>query len=86
MRESDWSSDVCSSDLRFYRVEKARSSKSGGSGIGLAIVKDIMSLFGGYIEVKSKPGHGSTFTLVFPVRGEPESKENVEAEPSPPRK
>jgi two-component system phosphate regulon sensor histidine kinase PhoR len=71
---------------RFYRVEKARSSKSGGSGIGLAIVKDIMSLFGGYIEVKSKPGHGSTFTLVFPVRGEPESKENVEAEPSPPRK
>jgi len=53
---------------RFYRVEKARSSKTGGSGIGLAIVKDIMSLFGGSIEVRSAPGRGSTFTLLFPVQ------------------
>ena len=62
---------------RFYRVEKARSSKSGGSGIGLAIVKDIMSLFGGRIEVKSFPGRGSTFTLVFPLQGEPQAKESA---------
>jgi len=52
---------------RFYRIEKARSSKTGGSGIGLAIVKDIMSLFGGRVELRSAPGQGSTFTLVFPL-------------------
>ncbi len=52
---------------RFYRIEKARSSKTGGSGIGLAIVKDIMSLFGGSVELRSAPGEGSTFTLVFPL-------------------
>lgn len=52
---------------RFYRIEKARSSKTGGSGIGLAIVKEIMSLFGGSVELRSAPGEGSTFTLVFPL-------------------
>jgi len=67
---------------RFYRVEKARSSKTGGSGIGLAIVKDIMSLFDGYVEVKSKVGSGSTFILVFPLRGELQSKENTNAQVS----
>lgn len=53
---------------RFYRVEKGRSSRTGGSGIGLAIVRDIMSLFGGVVRVNSEMGKGSTFTLEFPIQ------------------
>lgn len=53
---------------RFYRVEKGRSSRSGGSGIGLAIVRDIMSLFGGSVHVNSELGKGAAFTLEFPIQ------------------
>ncbi len=51
---------------RFYRVDKARSRESGGTGLGLSIVKHVMELHGGRVEVRSRPGIGSTFTLVFP--------------------
>jgi two-component system phosphate regulon sensor histidine kinase PhoR len=50
---------------RFYRVEKSRGSGAGGSGLGLALVKDIAAILGGRIEVESLPGAGSTFTLRF---------------------
>ena len=46
---------------RFYRVDKAR--KSGGTGLGLAIVKHIVKSFNGEIELKSKVGEGSCFTV-----------------------
>ena len=52
---------------RFYRVDKGRSRKAGGTGLGLAIVKHIMQAHGGGVDVKSKPGIGSTFTLTFPA-------------------
>ena len=52
---------------RFYRVDKARSRAAGGTGLGLAIVKHIAQAQGGSVEVESKPGLGSTFTLRFPV-------------------
>lgn len=50
---------------RFYRVDKARSRKSGGTGLGLAIVKHIAQAHGGYAEVESKPGVGSKFSIVL---------------------
>lgn len=53
---------------RFYRVDKARSRKAGGTGLGLAIVKHIMQAHAGTVEVVSKTGIGSTFTLVFPAK------------------
>ena len=52
---------------RFYRVDKARSRKSGGSGLGLSIVKNLVERNGGTISVESKLGEGSCFTVEFPV-------------------
>lgn len=53
---------------RFYRVDKARSRKGGGSGLGLSIVKHIIEVHGGYIDVRSQVGHGSTFYFTLPKR------------------
>ncbi|MBD3217168.1 MAG: HAMP domain-containing protein [candidate division Zixibacteria bacterium] len=52
---------------RFYLVDKARSRKLGGTGLGLAIVKHISQAHGGYPEVESTPGKGSTFSIHLPA-------------------
>ncbi len=51
---------------RFYRVDKARSRKVGGSGLGLSIVKHIIEVHGGYVDVRSQVGRGSTFIFTLP--------------------
>lgn len=51
----------------FYRVDKARSRRQGGSGLGLSIVKRLVDLYGGRIEVQSTLGQGTQFTLIFPA-------------------
>ena len=51
---------------RFYRVDKARSRKAGGSGLGLSIVKHIAAVHGGKVLVESETGKGSTFSMVLP--------------------
>ncbi|SIQ14910.1 two-component system histidine kinase PnpS [Peribacillus simplex] len=50
---------------RFYRIDKARSRDSGGTGIGLAIVKHIIEVHKGKINVESTPGTGTTFTVTL---------------------
>ncbi|MBX3422123.1 MAG: PAS domain-containing protein [Pirellulaceae bacterium] len=51
---------------RFFRVDPARSREMGGTGLGLSIVKHLVRSFDGRIELQSKPGLGSTFTVVLP--------------------
>jgi two-component system sensor histidine kinase SenX3 len=54
---------------RFYRVDKARSRVTGGTGLGLSIVRHVAQNHGGEVEVQSREGEGSTFTLVLPRGG-----------------
>ena len=52
---------------RFYRVDKARSRKSGGSGLGLSIVRNLVERNQGHIDIESTLGAGTTFTVTFPA-------------------
>ena len=52
---------------RFYRVDKSRSRETGGTGLGLAIVKHVLLRHGGYLDVRSEIGRGSTFSAVLPI-------------------
>jgi two-component system sensor histidine kinase SenX3 len=52
---------------RFFRIDQARSRTTGGTGLGLAIVKHVAANHGGDVQLWSKPGTGSTFTLRIPA-------------------
>lgn len=51
---------------RFYRIDDARNTKINGHGLGLSISKNFVESLGGRIKLKSKPGKGSTFSVIFP--------------------
>ncbi len=52
---------------RFYQVDDSHTRKGEGTGIGLAIIRELVKLLGGEISVKSDPGQGSEFKVVLPV-------------------
>jgi len=52
---------------RFYRVDKFRSHGEKGAGLGLSICQRIAELHGGKIEVQSKVGEGSIFSVILPI-------------------
>jgi two-component system OmpR family sensor kinase len=71
---------------RFYRVDKARSRKDGGIGLGLAICKSIVDAHGGQIAVTSSPDQGTQFEVLLPKRGStigemPREPESARLEP-----
>lgn len=73
LRVSDTGEGIDTEDLpriweRFYRSERTRfSDSSGGSGLGLALVKEVIEAMGGEVSVKSEPGAGSIFSLALPL-------------------
>jgi signal transduction histidine kinase/DNA-binding NarL/FixJ family response regulator len=70
---SDTGSGIPESELekifeRFHRVQNVQSRSQEGTGIGLAMVKELVKLHQGTIDVSSKVGHGSTFRISIPRR------------------
>lgn len=68
---ADTGSGIAPEDLphvfdRFWRAEKSRSRRTGGSGLGLPIVRHLVAAHGGTVDVASEPGKGSVFTLRLP--------------------
>jgi signal transduction histidine kinase len=51
----------------FYRVDKSRSKRSGGYGLGLSLCKAVMEAHNGKIEIESVEGQGTTVSLLFPL-------------------
>jgi len=51
---------------RFYRAANTQAQEAGGAGLGLCIAHSIAQAHGGYIQVESAPGRGSTFTVFLP--------------------
>ncbi|TNC17608.1 two-component sensor histidine kinase [Georgenia sp. 311] len=68
---------------RFYRGDPARARRTGGTGLGLSIVKHVAADHGGEVEVWSKPGAGSTFTLVLPLADPPTPPDTTGATTEP---
>lgn len=60
----------------FEQADGSIASKYGGSGLGMSITQNLVSLMGGYINVKSKPGEGTTFTVELPFE-----QSNVDLQP-----
>ena len=54
---------------RFYRVDHGRSRSTGGTGLGLSIVRHVANSHSGTVNVDSREGEGSTFTLRLPLQG-----------------
>ncbi len=50
----------------FYRVKNPETRSISGSGLGLSIMKKIVEMYNGHVDVKSTPGKGSTFTVTLP--------------------
>jgi signal transduction histidine kinase len=77
LRVRDTGEGIVAADLphiweRFYRGDSARASDAsdasgGGSGLGLALVKEVIEAMGGAVAVESEPGKGSVFSLLLPA-------------------
>ena len=52
---------------RFYRVDRARTRRQGGTGLGLSLVRSIAEAHGGRVEVDSRVNVGTTFTIYLPI-------------------
>jgi signal transduction histidine kinase len=67
----------------FFRVDRSRSRKTGGYGLGLSICKRIVEAHGGRIQATNNPGRGACFTLTFPARPAPDQSLPSRPHPEP---
>lgn len=68
----------------FYRADPGRSARSDGAGLGLALAKWIVGHHRGTIEVTSRPGDGSTFTVRLPLRAAGQDEPPTASRPNSP--
>ncbi|WP_094770436.1 ATP-binding protein [Microbacterium gorillae] len=66
---------------RFYRADQARSRRTGGTGLGLSIVKHAVHRHGGDVRLWSRPGRGSTFTILLPAAAGPDAERSAKKRP-----
>ena len=66
---------------RFYRTDASRSRSTGGFGLGLAIVRDLVQAMGGAIQVQSKEGEGSRFVICLPIAFSQQAASQMMAQP-----
>ena len=52
---------------KFYRTDKSRNKNSGGTGLGMSILKKIVDIHKGKINLQSKENIGTTLTISFPI-------------------
>ena len=55
---------------RFWRADAGRTRESGGLGVGLAVVKEIVDRHGGWVQVEGEKGKGACFTIHIPLYDE----------------
>ncbi len=84
IRVSDTGTGIPQQDLprvfeRFYRTDKSREREQGHSGLGLAIVREIVEAHGGYVAVESQEGEGTTFRFTAPQTRAPEPEKSATA-------
>jgi len=83
LRLSDTGSGIAEADLAKI-FDPFFSTKDKGTGLGLALVQQIVAEHGGRIDVESAPGRGTTFTLTFPARrGQGRADAAPAGEPTP---
>ena len=73
LKVRDFGIGIPKEDLRlvfepFYRVDKSRTKKTGGYGLGLSLCREIMQAHGGKISLESRHGSGTEVTLQFPKK------------------
>jgi two-component system sensor histidine kinase BaeS len=68
---------------RFWRAPGARARAAEGSGVGLALVSELIRAHGGAVEVSSRPGDGSSFWVRLPLADEPADRAAPQAELAP---
>ena len=61
------SADIPRLTERFFRADRGRSRATGGTGLGLAIAKHVVMRHDATLDIRSTPGEGSVFSILFPA-------------------
>ena len=70
LSDAGWVTSRPEGTRRFYRVDRSRSRRMGGTGLGLSLVRWTAEAHGGRVELDTELGRGSTFRLVLPASRE----------------